>query len=311
MSNPLSGLLTLTLLLGLLLLGYGIIGGILAFQMRPVKGWGWALFDAAVNLLIGLMVMSHWPINSVWLVGTLFGISILFRGITRRAESDPSGSTAAPIPSEAEWQAKANLIRAVVKNIFTAVWVITGSLRGVYAQDLAPRAYVIAPIHSNAITLASSFSSGQILLNGVIPVPDSTGKTWSSSVTYYHSFNVLSRYANITAALPYEVGNFTGTVMTDETTVYRSGLAGIGLRFSTNLLGGPAMDRSEFLKWRQKSLLGTSILVIPPTGQYDPIRLINVGDNRWSFKPEVGYSRRIGNWLLDAYAGAWLFTANP
>jgi hypothetical protein len=71
------------------------------------------------------------------------------------------------------------------------------------------------------------------------------------------------------------------------------------------------MDRSEFLKWRQKSVLGTSLLVITPTGQYDPGRLISLGENRWSFKPELGYSRRVGNRVLDAYAGAWLFTTSP
>ncbi len=83
MSNPLVGLLGLTLLLGCMLLGYGVIAVILAFQMRPLKGWGWVLFDAVVTVLLGLMIMAHWPSNSVWLVGTLFGISILFSGITR------------------------------------------------------------------------------------------------------------------------------------------------------------------------------------------------------------------------------------
>jgi len=207
-------------------------------------------------------------------------------------------------------QTEAEVMRAVLGHILLAAWIVTCSLRVAYAQDLAPRAYLIGPIHSNAITLTSSFSSGQILLNGVIPVPDSTGTTMTSSATYYHSFNVLGRCANFTAALPDEIGNFTGTVRTDETTVYRSGLAGVALRFSTNLLGGPAMDRPEFLKWRQKSVVGASLLVITPTGRYDPIRLINLGDNRWSFKPEVAYSRRVGNWLLDAYAGAWLFKTN-
>jgi hypothetical protein len=44
--------------------------------------------------------------------------------------------------------------------------------------------------------------------------------------------------------------------------------------------------------------------------QYDPTKLINWGTNRWSFKPEFGYSQRWGNWVLDGYAGVWLFTTN-
>jgi hypothetical protein len=59
-----------------------------------------------------------------------------------------------------------------------------------------------------------------------------------------------------------------------------------------------------------RSLLGASIKVIAPTGQYDPSRLINIGANRWGFKPEVGYTGRAGAVVLDAYAGIWLFTAN-
>jgi uncharacterized membrane protein HdeD (DUF308 family) len=83
MWHPLAGLLTLTLLLGFLLVGYGIIAVLLAFRMRPSPGWGWVMFDAVVTLFLGIMIMAHWPVNSAWVIGTLFGISILFSGVTR------------------------------------------------------------------------------------------------------------------------------------------------------------------------------------------------------------------------------------
>jgi len=83
MSHPLAGLLTLTLMLGALLLGYGVIAAVMAFQMRPLTGWGWMLFDAAATALLGLMIMAHWPIDSAWVIGTMFGVSILFSGVTR------------------------------------------------------------------------------------------------------------------------------------------------------------------------------------------------------------------------------------
>ena len=63
-------------------------------------------------------------------------------------------------------------------------------------------------------------------------------------------------------------------------------------------------------KWHQKLLIGASIKVVAPTGQYDPTKLINYGANRWAFKPEIGVSRRWGHWLLDAYGGIWFFTTN-
>jgi len=51
--------------------------------------------------------------------------------------------------------------------------------------------------------------------------------------------------------------------------------------------------------------------VVAPTGQYDGTKLINWGNNRWGFKPEIGYSQRWGNWVVDAYGAAWLYTTNP
>ena len=57
-------------------------------------------------------------------------------------------------------------------------------------------------------------------------------------------------------------------------------------------------------------LLGASLVVIAPTGQYDPMHVINWGINRWAFKPELGYSQRWGHWVLDGYGGVWFYTTN-
>jgi uncharacterized membrane protein HdeD (DUF308 family) len=81
--HPRAGLLALTLLLASFLLVYGIFALILAFRMKPHHGWGWVLFDAIVTLLLGILIWAHWPFNSAWVVGTLFGISIFISGITR------------------------------------------------------------------------------------------------------------------------------------------------------------------------------------------------------------------------------------
>ena len=79
-----------------------------------------------------------------------------------------------------------------------------------HAQDLAPRAYLITPIHSNAVTLSWSFYDGSIDFNGVLPVSDAKGKYSVPIFSYYHSFGLFGRSANIVAALPYGVGNFQG-----------------------------------------------------------------------------------------------------
>jgi len=178
------------------------------------------------------------------------------------------------------------------------------------AQDLAPRAYVITPLHSNAITLAWSFYDGSINYNGALPVSDATGTYSVPIVSYYHSFDFFGRSANVVASLPYGVGNFEGTVNGAGDLLYRSGLGDSVFRFAVNLRGGPAMPVPEYTKWKQKILLGTSLKVIAPTGQYDPTKLINWGTNRWSLKPEFAYSQRWHKYVLDGYLGVWFFSTN-
>ena len=179
-----------------------------------------------------------------------------------------------------------------------------------WAQTLAPRAYVITPADANAITLSWSYFNGGLDLNGAIPVSNATGTYSVPVMSYYHSFGMFGRSANITAFLPYGVGTFQGSVLGTQRQIYRSGLLDLSVRFSVNLKGGPAMAAPQFVKWKQKLLLGASLTVVAPTGQYDPNHLINWSINRWAFKPELGYSQRWGNWVLDAYGGVWFYTTN-
>jgi hypothetical protein len=188
--------------------------------------------------------------------------------------------------------------------------VVACSVQRLGAQDLTPRAYVITPVHANAVTLAGSFYHGNIDFNGALPVSDAKGTYSIPIFSYYHSFDFFGRSANVVASLPYGIGNFNGTVAGAGANLYRSGLIDSVFRLSVNLKGGPAMPAREFVKWNQKVLLGASIKILAPTGQYDPTKLINWGTNRWSFKPEFGYSQRWKTLQLDGYAGVWFFTTN-
>ncbi len=179
------------------------------------------------------------------------------------------------------------------------------------AQDLAPRAYLITPVHSNAITITWSFYDGGLNFNGTIPITNATGTYYISVLSYYHALNFFGRSANLTASLPYGVGTFQGAVLGQGRSIYRSGLLDSSFRFSVNLMGGPAMEATEFAKWKQKRLLGVSLKMVAPTGQYSGTKLVNWGSNRWAFKPEVGYSERWGHWVVDGYAGVWFYTTNP
>jgi Putative MetA-pathway of phenol degradation len=176
-----------------------------------------------------------------------------------------------------------------------------------WGQDLAPRAYVITPLHSNAVILTYGYFSGSLLFNGAAPVEGATGTYSVPIFSYYYSFGLAGHSGNITGSLPYAIGTFQGQAIGVNQQIYRSGLLDTTFRLAVNLKGGPAMQASEFVKWQEKGLLGVSLKVVAPTGQYDPTKLVNWGSNRWAFKPEVGYSRRRRHMVLDGYAGVWFF----
>jgi hypothetical protein len=196
----------------------------------------------------------------------------------------------------------------VAKLLF--IGVVAGLALPVSGQDLSPRAYVITPVGFNAITLTWSYFNGGVNFNGAVPITGATGTYNIASFTYYRCFSFFGRSANIALSLPYGVGTFQGELQQRQVSVYRSGLVDFGARFSVNLMGGPAMPAEKFARWKQKVLLGASIKIVAPTGQYDPVKLVNWGINRWALKPELGYSEQWGNWLLDAYAGVWFYTTN-
>ena len=101
------------------------------------------------------------------------------------------------------------------------------------SQDLAPRAYLITPLHANVITLTWSFYDGGLNFAGTIPITGATG-TYSVPVfSYYNSFSFFGRSANITASLPYAVGTFSGDVLGKNRSIYRSGLLDFSARFSS------------------------------------------------------------------------------
>ena len=89
-----------------------------------------------------------------------------------------------------------------------------------------------------------------------------------------------------------------------------SGLDDPRLRFSMNFYGAPALTLKEFAGYRQDLIVGASLSVTPPVGQYDDTKLINLGNNRWSFKPELGISKAWGKLTVDILPSVTFYTDN-
>ena len=82
MARPGFGLSALTLMIGAYLLVDGIFGAVLAFQVRPEKGWGRMLFSAIMAFLLGILLLAEWPLSGLWAIGTLVGINLIMAGFS-------------------------------------------------------------------------------------------------------------------------------------------------------------------------------------------------------------------------------------
>ena len=178
------------------------------------------------------------------------------------------------------------------------------------AQELIPAAYTPAPYGVNFVSLGVLSSSGDLSFDTSGPIDEASADIVASSLTYARTLNLFKRSASATVILPYVVGDLEGLFLGEPASANRSGTGDLVMRLGVNLLGGRAMSPREFSTYKPKTLLGTSLTVRAPTGQYDPTRLINIGTNRWAFKPEIGVVQVMGRWAVDAYVGAWFFTDN-
>jgi hypothetical protein len=191
-----------------------------------------------------------------------------------------------------------------------ALLVALAATHTAFAQELEPRAYSASPVGTNFVAVALGGSNGSVLFDPTVPITDAEATIGSLSLGYGRSFGLWKRQGLITVSVPYVLGHLSGTVEGESESIRRSGLADLRAKLSYNIIGVPAMTPAEFAKAKPRTIFGVSLLVQAPTGQYDETKLINLGTNRWSFKPELGVSVPVGRWYLDAYLGAWFFTTN-
>ncbi len=199
--------------------------------------------------------------------------------------------------------------RAALTAVF-AIAILVLPLTAADAQTLDPRAYVATPVASNLVVFGVTRSVGGVLVDPSLPIEDVHAKSTVATIGYVRVFGLLRRQASVYAVIPYAWGKVSGQVGDGFGQTSRSGLADAVFRFNFHFVGNPAMTPMEFLKARKRTIVGASLTVAPPSGQYYPEKLINLSTNRWAFKPEIGISHPAGRWLLDAYAGLWCYTSN-
>jgi hypothetical protein len=195
----------------------------------------------------------------------------------------------------------------------TSAWLILIACclaRSVCAQELEPRVYSPNPVGINFLLTAYGRSQGQVLFDPSVPVQNVEATLNAAVLGYGATFGAWGRLASATLVVPFVSGTVSGEVGGGQREIERNGLADASLRLGLNLFGIPALSPAEFAERTPETALGASLVIVAPTGDYDSSHLINIGTNRWAFKPELGLSFPVGHWFLEAYGGVWFFTTN-
>lgn len=185
-----------------------------------------------------------------------------------------------------------------------------GAAGTAHAQDLEPGTYTNAPVGANVVALVFGHTRGDVVFDQTLPVEDAAAAISAGTVIYARALGLAGRAARVEVVVPYTWGSAEGLFLGAPTRITRSGLADPRVRFAVNLAGAPSLSPREFATYRQTTIVGASVQVVAPLGQHDPDRLINLGSNRWAFKPEIGLSRAWRRWRADLHASVWLTTDN-
>jgi hypothetical protein len=191
-----------------------------------------------------------------------------------------------------------------------AACLLAGAASIACAQDIEPRAYSNAPIGVNFLIAGYAYTRGGLSFDSAVPITNANLNTSNAVLAYATVFDLWGESAKFDAIVPYAWLSGTADYQGQPVERTVNGFANPAFRLSVNLYGAPALTLKEFADWEQDLIIGASLRVTPPWDQYDAGKLVNIGTNRWSFKPEVGVSKAVGPWTLELQAAVTYFTDN-
>ena len=180
----------------------------------------------------------------------------------------------------------------------------------VSAQQLEPRLFSPAPTGLNIVLGTLGYSFGNILLDPAGPLQDLSARLTVITAGYVRTLDVFGASGKIDAVVPLARGDWSGVLDGRDTAKTAIGFGDPRIRLSVLFSGAPALSRKEFASYRSGTIVGGGLQVWLPLGQYNPTKRINLGSNRFVFRPQFGVSRTLSRWVLEAIGAAWIFTNN-
>ena len=202
-----------------------------------------------------------------------------------------------------------------IKTHSASVWLI-GALALVivsvetHAQDLEPRAYANTPVDLNFLMGGYAYSKGTVGTDPSVPLTDTEVKLNNAVLAYVRTLDLWGRSGKFDVIIPYAWASGSAKLAGQERVRKVSGFGDPRLRFSMLLYGAPALSLEDFRDYKPDIIIGAGLEVTAPIGHYESDKLLNIGTNRWSFKPEAGVSKTIGPLTLEMFMGIRFYTDN-
>jgi hypothetical protein len=203
------------------------------------------------------------------------------------------------------------MIFAFDRVLVSAVLIVVACPCLLQAQFTDPRTYSNSPVGLNQLTLGYGFAHANASIDASLVIQGAKLNLNVGILDYERNVSFFHRFAWVEASVPIAGlnGAVTGTAIQGSVT----GTGDSTYVFGTLLKGGPALGVQEFSTYVPTTTLGMSVTITAPTGLYDANKILNLGSDRWSFKPEIAVSHPFGpnhNWEVDGYANAYFFTDN-
>lgn len=200
----------------------------------------------------------------------------------------------------------------IVRGPCLAWWVCASSIGTlVRAQELEPRAYTNAPVGLNFLLAGLTDSGGAVLFDPSIALDNAQIRAEGPVIGYARSLRVGEMSSKLDVGISHVCIHGSADFQGQRVSGQRCGLSDSRVRWSVNFFGAPALSLKDFGAYRQNLVIGASLQISVPTGQYDASKLINVGTNRWAAKPEIGMSKVLGQrWSVDLSLAGQFFETN-
>lgn len=171
------------------------------------------------------------------------------------------------------------------------------------AQDLEPRRWSHLPTGMNVIGASTVWTDGEIFSDPVARLQDATFERYTLSSSYVRTFAWLGKSSRIDFALPYVAGRWEGLLDGDYVSTRRRGFSDPLVRFSMNLYGAPPLKGMQYVRYRGShavtTTVGAAVAVTLPFGEYYGDKLINLGNNRYVVRPQLGVLHQRGPWQFE------------